>query len=222
MIAEDHKMFREVIAKSISEASSRIKVIATAENGIELMDAIKKNTPDIVLLDIYMPEMNGWKVLEILKVDFPSVKTIMFSGEFDNAHVAHTVLGGARAFLDKWKSDENDIIAAIESVYEHGYYFNDVASREIVISLKNSKQIPPLDEDPQFSEREKDVIELICEGKQIKEIAADLNISNGTVKYHKGNVFKKTDSNTNMDLLKYAISRGIFNVFQPKLIKKKS
>jgi DNA-binding NarL/FixJ family response regulator len=220
MIAEDHKMFREAILTRISEASSRISIIGAAENGVELLEALKIDAPDIILLDLIMPEMDGWKVLQILKTDFPHVKAIIFSGEFEPAHVSHAILAGAAAFIDKWKGDERDIIAAIESVYDFGYYFNDKVSQEIIVALKKQKQIPPLLEDQYFSDREREIIDMICEGKQIKEIAVSLNLSQGTVKFHKGNIYKKTESNTNLDLLKYAISQGVYNVFQTKPRKK--
>lgn len=220
MIAEDHKMFREVISERITAVSSNIKVIGAVENGVQLLNAIKGNIPDIVLLDLIMPEMDGWEVMKILKREFSEIKTIIFSGEFQPSHVCHAILAGASAFIDKWKGDEREIVAAIENVYEFGYYFNDRVSQEIIIALKKQGQISNLVGDQSFSDREREIISQICEGNQIKEIAASLNLSHGTIKFHKGNIYKKTESNTNLDLLKYAISHGIYNVFESKTKKK--
>lgn len=210
MVAEDQKMYREVIKEKIESTSSRIKVIGSAENGKELLSLVKVRPPDIVLLDIYMPEMNGWEALRVLRKNFPEIKIVMFSGEFNQAHVKLAVLEGASAYVDKWKSDETHLIAAIESVYEYGYYFNDLVAAEVVKEIGKNKDVVLAND---FSVREIEVIDLICDGMQVKEIAAKLNISNSTVKYHKGSVFKKTKSKTNLDLLKYAIRKGIFNVF---------
>lgn len=215
MIAEDHKIFRDAICNLIAESSSRIEIIGVAENGVKLLELVSKYLPDIVLLDVYMPEMGGWEVLEIFRDRYPTIKTIMFSGEFDKVHVTHAILKGASAYIDKRKGDQDEIIAAIESVYDYGYYFNDLVAQEIVISLRRGKPISFSEETNKFSERELSVIEMICDGMQVKEIAASLNLSGGTIKFHKGNVFKKTESKTNMDLLKYAISKGIYNVILP-------
>ena len=213
MIAEDHKMFREAIVERISEASTRIEIVGLASNGLELLELLNHSTTDIILLDISMPHMDGWQVLDRIKEDFTGIKTIIFSAEFDSAHVTQAILAGASAYIDKCSGDHNEIIAAIESVSEHGYYFNDIVSQEIILALKKNKQILPLDDEPSFSEREKEVIKQICDGKQVKEIATALHISGSTVKFHKNNVFRKTDSNTNVDLLRYAIRHGIYNVF---------
>lgn len=217
MIAEDHKMFREVIAERISVASNRINIIGVAANGKELLDLIALTPPQIVLLDLNMPEMDGWTVLDFLKKNYPTIKIIIFSGEYSEFRVADAILNGASAFLDKWNSDENNLITAIESVFENGYYFDDFASQEIIIAMNAKKQISFLIDDQKFSETHIKIIQLICEGMQIKEISARLNISDSTVKYHKSNVFKKTESNTNLDILKYAVGKGIFNVSVRKI-----
>ena len=215
MIAEDHKMFRETIVKTITETAPHVDVMGAAADGLELLELVKDRLPDIVLLDIKMPEMDGWEVLKVFKERYPSIKTIMFSGDFDKLNVASAILVGARAFIDKWKGDHLEIIAAVESVYYHGYYFNDLVAREVVLSLKKNKnQLPIFENDTNFSEREIEIIRLICEGKQVKEMADHLNIASSTVKYHKGNVFKKTETESNLELLKYAITRGIYNVFE--------
>ncbi len=214
MIAEDHKMFRETIVRTITETAPNVEVIGAAADGLELLTLVKERQPDIVLLDIKMPEMDGWAVLQVFKDQYPNIKTIMFSGEFDKLNVANAVLVGARAFIDKWKGDHVELIEAIESVYRHGYYFNDLVAREIVISLKKNKnQLPVFENEKNFTEREIEIIRLICEGKHVKEMANHLNIASSTVKYHKGNVFKKTETESNLELLKYAITRGIYNVF---------
>lgn len=214
LVAEDHKMFRDAISERIAEASSRIDIVGKAGNGLEVVEILKTTIPDIILLDIYMPEMTGWQVLEVLKVDYPNVKAVMFSGEFDMGHVGQAIIGGAAAFVDKWKSDEKDIVAAIEGVYDYGYYFNDIVSQEIIIQLNKKKLAPLAGEEQEFTDREREVIDQICDGKQVKEIAAALNISIGTVKHHKNNVYKKTTTSSNVDLLKYCINKGIYNVFQ--------
>ncbi len=213
MIAEDHKMFRENLVRTLSETANNIAVIGAAEDGEQLLKLVKENQPDIVLLDLKMPELDGWEVLKVFKERFPDIRTIVFSGEFDKLNVSTSILNGARAFIDKWKGDHVEIITAVESVYKHGYYFNDLVAREVILSLKRNKnQLAIFQDSTNFSERELEIIRLICEGKQIKEMADLLNIASSTVKFHKGNVFKKTDSDSNIDLLKYAISKGIYNV----------
>ncbi|PBQ34033.1 hypothetical protein CNR22_20370 [Sphingobacteriaceae bacterium] len=222
MVAEDHKLVRELLFKEIPLYSDRVEMVGAAKNGIELLQLLKEHIPDIILLDIYMPEMDGWKVLKVLQTDYPNIKTIMLSSEFDTLTVKEAILKGARAYIDKLDGTMEEIVAAIDSVSEDGFYFNDLIAQEIIIKLRSGKDISSL-EGESFSDREVEIMRMICDGMQVKEIAHSMNISAGTVKYHKANVFRKTESKTNMDLLKYAIRKGIFNnnIQQPKPRKKR-
>lgn len=210
MIAEDHKLMRETLYREISEDAPNIEIIGVAENGQELLKLVRQSEPDVILLDIFMPLMSGLEVLAVLKKEYPAIRSIIFSSDYSDFAVGTAVLMGAAAYLDKVNSGTEAILAAIEAVHNFGYYFNHIAAKEIIKALEKDKKIYYLIEDKKFSEREIEVIRAICMDKQVKEIAAELGVSNGAIKYHKGNLFKKTESDATVDLVMYAVRHGIY------------
>jgi DNA-binding NarL/FixJ family response regulator len=216
MIAEDHPVMLKALATNISECSQKVNVIGLAKNGAVLMDLVKKRLPDMVILDIEMPIMDGFEVLELFKRDYPSIKTIIYSNTYSDYNVARAVLNGAAAYINKMSGDIDELINTIEKVREFGYHFNAKVAKELILMLHEQKKIYYLIENEKITEREIELLRLICAGKQIKQIAADMGISRGMVKLHKGNLLEKTESQTTVDLIIYAIRQGIFNLSEKK------
>jgi two-component system, NarL family, response regulator, fimbrial Z protein, FimZ len=211
MIAEDHVMTRKGLERDFKEHSNRVKVIGSVENGLELLELVQKEVPDFVLLDLTMPLMGGLEILKKFKQDYPSIKSIIYSSDYTEYLVAQTVLLGAAAYIDKLRGNLEEIIKTIDNICAHGYYFTELAALEIIKSLDRQKKIFFLIENQKFSEREIEIIKQICLNKQVKQIANDLNISRGAVKYHKSKLFEKTESEATVELVTYAIQQGIFN-----------
>lgn len=217
MIAEDMKMFRDMLSEGLRVEN--IDLIGVAENGKVLIELVKLNLPDIVLLDLRMPEMDGEAVLKVFSKDFPGIKTIILSDNCTDYYIANVIINGAAAYLRK-DSPFSEVIKAIEYVYKNGVYFNEVISEEILDQFRSEKRITYIIENAKFSKREIQILIEVCKNKQIKQIAADLGISQGTVKYHKGQLFEKTESEATVDLVLFAIRQGIFNP-EDKNVKKK-
>lgn len=204
ILVEDHISARQAYSRVI-EDEVNLSVIGEASNGAELLDLLKESLPDVILLDLEMPVLNGYKTLPILKVQYPEIKVIVLSTHNEAYLVASLLQNGANSFLPKNCSLE-DIILAINKVYLEGYFFDASISKLIVKDLiTNSNSL-------RLSDQEIKVLKLFCDGKSYKEIAESLYISLNTVKFHLKNIYKKTEMPSIASLVKYAIRNGITEV----------
>lgn len=202
MIAEDQPIFLDMLTQGLNREN--MTVIGAALNGQILIDLIKENVPDIVILDLEMPVLNGHEVLKILAKDYKSIRTLIFSNVYTPYYLSNVIIDGAAGYLKK-SSFMEELVTAIEEVYREGFYFNELLSREILFQLMDDKKkFYFLIKDQRFSEREIEIIQLVCEELTVEQIADKLNISVNTVNDHKKKIFKKTDSNNIVALVKYA------------------
>lgn len=209
MVAEDHTIFRKALMEGLE--TDNIEVVGGAKNGKELIALVTEFIPDVVVLDLRMPEMDGHEVLKVFASEFKSIKTIVYSSEYTPYFVAHTILNGAAAYMTK-NADLPELIKAVNNVYRDGFYFNELISKEILEQLKDDKKkLYFLIENQKFSEKELLVLKLLCDEATLPQIADQLNISQNTVLHHKKNLFQKTESNTIISLVKYAVRQGIIS-----------
>ncbi|MBL7911674.1 MAG: response regulator transcription factor [Bacteroidia bacterium] len=207
MIAEDHPIYRNALVEELS--IDNIEIIGAAENGQVLVDMVKKHIPDIVILDLKMPVLEGSEVLKIFAKDFPSIRTIVLSQDYSDFLAADAVVNGVSAYLSK-NHGVPELIKAINSVYSHRFYFNEIISKEILEQLTNDKKkLYYLIENVKFSEKEIELLKHLGEGLSLSQIAAKMNISQNTVNSHKKNLFNKTESDNIVLLIKFAIRQGI-------------
>lgn len=211
MLADDHHLFREMIARYLQENCEQVSITGDAPNGQALLELMEKNLPDIVLLDLEMPVLDGHKTLLKIKERFPTVRTIILSTHYNEYYVAQLLILGASGYLSKTCMCE-DLVKTIEMVQEHGFYFNERLSKEVISSLLDDKKLEYLISDRILSDREVQVLKLICNGKIYKEVGDALNISLDTVKFHIKSIYKKTQINSIAGLVKYAIKVGITTV----------
>ena len=209
MIAEDQTLVRKAFISLLEEAN--FKVIGEADNGKDLLDLLKQNLPDIVILDIEMPVMGGKETLEIIHKRFPTVKVIMLSMHAELNYMSAFMEMGASAYLPK-ACDVEILIEAINTVKTKGQYFSPGVAEALLSELKKEKNIHPLHDEAALSDREKEILKILCEGKTNKEIGASLHISPNTVDYHRGNIYAKTKSKNITDLVKYAIKHGVISI----------
>jgi two-component system nitrate/nitrite response regulator NarL len=206
IIVDDSKIFRDGITSVLNDVPN-ITVVGGASNGLELLDQLKTIKPDIILLDSEMPRMNGDQTLEILNKQFPAIKTIMVSMFFDTILIDSFKRKGAWGFVPKGCSDEK-IEKTIISVYNGLMIFNiDVASDLLLKQqVKCKRTFHNID---QLSEREIEIMDLICLCKSNKQIASILSITERTVEFHKTNIYKKTKCVSGPDLVLYSIKNGL-------------
>ncbi len=208
MIVDDHKMIREGL-KRILEFDGEVQVIEEADNGQECLNKLKTAKPDIILLDINMPVMNGIETLQALKKKRKKYKVLMLTVHNEVEYLLKAVDIGIDGYLLK-DSDSNELKRAITSV-NNGEKFIQPS----LIPLLNSKLIArDLDKEKleKLSNREIEVLKLVSVGMFNKEIGKKLDISERTVKNHMSNIFKKIECTDRTQAAVFAIRNGLVNV----------
>lgn len=195
MIADDHPIVRNAIRKFFSDRP-HIDILGEASNGFELMKLIEKSCPDIAVIDLEMPKMNGYATISELQSHYPQIKTIAFSGFLDSVNQQRVIMLGAFSTVSKGES-VNILIKAVEMAID-GKHFHS----------KSCDFIPKLAEDENYSlltSRERQILDFIAEGKTSKQISHILNISRWTVEKHRSNIKEKLGIKTFASLVRYAI-----------------
>jgi DNA-binding NarL/FixJ family response regulator len=210
-IADDEALFRRGM-KLILNDYPKFQVDLEAENGADLLDKLStsETLPDILLLDLKMPKMNGIETAKILQKKYPDVKIIVISTHFSRAFIINMIELSAVAYLPK-NSQITDVVETIESVYENGFYYNNevlTIIRENIISKKKPKAQFSLE----LTNREKEVLQLICEQHTAPEIAEKLFISARTVDGHRNNLLLKLNCRNVAGLVVLALQHELVNI----------
>ena len=208
LIADDHKMVREGLRR-ILEFDGEIQVIDEADNGEECIKKIRSSKPDIVLLDINMPVMNGIEALQEIRKKKLKTKVIILTVHNEIEYLLRAVDIGIDGYVLK-DSDAHELIRAVTSVYE-----GDKFIQPSLIPLLNSKLIArDLDAErlEQLSKREIEVLKLVAVGMFNKEIGVELGIRERTVKNHLSSIFKKIDSSDRTQAAVFAIRNGLVDI----------
>ncbi len=208
-VVDDHNLFRKGLITMIEEFDD-LSVMHEAENGQELCNLIKQGKPDVVLLDIEMPVMDGIKTTEFLHQNHPDIKIVILTTYNEEALVVHLIEKGAHGFLLK-NNDIETVVDSIHAVIETGYYFNDKVSPLMVKKLLNNEKINPDFKRIDLSDREIEIVNLICQEMTNKEIAESLGISNRTVDWHRDNILKKTKAKNAIGIVMYAVKHKLLS-----------
>lgn len=199
VIADDHKLFREGL-KSLLAKEENFEVIGEATNGRELLELLADIRPDVVLIDLSMPEISGLEVLQEAKTKLPHIKFIVLTMYDDGQYVAKSVRNGAFGYLLK-NADEEELKTAIRQVVlQHKKYFNPHISELLINSM--AIQQPRAQN---LSEREQEVLYLVAQGKTTKDIAHELFVSTRTIETHRANIMKKLEVHNTAELIKKAM-----------------
>ena len=205
IVVDDHQLFREGLISLISKDED-LEVVAGVSNGKELFEFMDSHgNPDILLLDLTMPEMDGFEVLQKLKSKYSKTKAIAISMHDDGNYIVKCVRAGAYGYLLK-NTDEEELFEAIHTVYDGQKYFNEHISSKMInlISIEG-------DMTKAISKKESEILGLISEGLTTKQIAHKLFISTRTVETHRTNMMKKLDVKNTAQLIKKASELGLFN-----------
>jgi two-component system, NarL family, response regulator NreC len=205
LIADDHQLFREGLVNLITSAPD-IEVIGEAKDGLEATKKAKKLKPDLILIDIGMPVMNGIEAARMIKKDDPQIKIIAVSMHSDRQFVKGVLEAGADGYLLK-NCTYRQLMDAIQSVISGKKYLSDDITEMVIQGY-----LDPEDESESrtdLSEREIEVLKLYAEGKSTREISERLFISVKTVGTHKQHIFEKLGIKSNADMIKYAIKEGL-------------
>lgn len=207
-IADDYKIYREGLKKCLA-SDKALSVILEADNGDDLINGFKDNLPDVVIMDLKMPIMDGMEATQVIRKKFPSVKVLVVTMYDDDKFIIHLMENGANGYLLK-NAEPDEIRKSIYAVYENGYYFNDLVNKALLKKLViKSNFKPSFNQDIDFTERELEVLKLICEEKTAAEIAKQIFLSPRSVEGIRQRLIEKVGVRNTAGLVMFAIKNGI-------------
>jgi DNA-binding NarL/FixJ family response regulator len=212
LIADDHVLYRAGVKTALSTKKD-VKVIAEADNGMHLLNMLKMIQPDVILLDIQMPVMDGIGALPEIKKNWPHIKVIMLTMMDDHSMITKLMELGANSYLSK-TSDSEIIYEAIKTCFEQEYYFNSLTNKALLTNLKQRNNVIPQKFAPQeanLNDKEMLILKLMCEEKSTKEIADIVDLSPRTVEAIRDKLKVKTGAKSTAGLIMYAVKNNILN-----------
>ncbi|MDB5247906.1 MAG: DNA-binding response regulator [Segetibacter sp.] len=208
LITDDHALFRTGVKTSLAHYSD-IEFIGEAENGMQLLNLVKFLQPDVILLDIQMPILDGIATLPEVKKILPNAKIIMLTMNDDVSMISKLMEIGANSYLTK-NSDSETIYEAIKTVYLKEFFFNEYTNKAMLSGLRNRRMIETNPAyDAELSDKEMQVLKLMCDEKSTKEIADIVDISPRTVEAIRDRLKMKTGAKSTAGLILYAVKHGI-------------
>lgn len=205
LLADDHSVVRQGFRR-ILESQEDMEIVGEAGNGREAVDLAAKLTPDVVVMDVAMPELNGIEATRRLMENSPRTRVLALSMHKDSVYVREILRAGARGYLLKDAIDA-DLLAAVRSVARgEGYLSPGVANA--VLTDYRQHVTDPID---LLTSREREVLQLIAEGKTNKEIASLLNLSVYTVDAHRGRIMEKLNLHSTGELVRFAVRKGLID-----------
>lgn len=203
LIADDHRMLVEAFTKILED---EFEVVGTAQDGRELLDVAAELKPDVILLDISMPLLNGLGACERLRKSVPDTKVVFLTVNEDSDIVSEAFRLGANGYLLK-KSAASELLDAIHQVLLGRFYITPLVTQSIVDRVvRGPKDLPKR---ANLTARQKEVLQLLAEGHTMKEVARILGISPRTVAFHKYRIMDEQNLKTNADLIQFAIKKSI-------------
>jgi len=210
IVVDDHTLFRVSLKTALEYGFPDICVTGEADSGEELFALLPSTPVDIVLLDINLPKMGGAEIARRLRSGYPQVKILAVSGENTSQAIQSMLEAGIDGFVSKQKCNAHELVGAIRSVMSGLEYFGrDISALifGVYVSKKKTAEVTP-----EFTDREREIIIACRDGLVGKEIADRLNISVNTVNVHKRNIFHKLGINNTMEMVSYALKKGIIRI----------
>jgi len=209
LLADDHTLVLEGLKRILA---SEFELVGMVENGRELLAVAGKLMPDVVLLDISMPLLNGIEAARQLKKILPGIKIIILTMHDDKTYITEAFRAGASGYLLK-RSAASELAYAIREVVKGGFYLTPLIAEEVTSTVldrfRRLRVNPRSSSSEKLTPRQREVLQLVAEGCTNKEIAGILKISIKTVEYHKSGIREKLGMHTTAELTKYALRHGI-------------
>jgi DNA-binding NarL/FixJ family response regulator len=204
LLADDHILVLDGFRKLLED---RCEIVGVAEDGRTLFRMAQELQPDIVTLDISMPQLNGIDAARKLKKTLPRIQLIFVTMHADPAYVNEAFKAGASGYLLK-RSAGSELFQAIQSVMDGQCYVTPLVAKGLVQSVITGER-PAVLKDKSLTMRQREVLQLVAEGMTVKEIALTLNLSPKTVEFHKSQIMTQLDLHTTAELTKYALLHGL-------------
>lgn len=210
ILADDHNVLREGL-KSLLNQQQDFEVIGEADNGRDAVRLTKKLEPDIVVLDIGMPNMNGIQATQHIVAEVPDTKVLALSMHSDHQFVVKMLQAGASGYMLKDCAYE-ELISAVRDITAGKFYLSKDVTGVVISNYINMIQAVDAVSHPTLTSRERETLQLIAEGKSTAETANLLNVSPKTIETHRKNMMDKLDIHNIADLTKYAVREGITSI----------
>lgn len=204
LLADDHTLVLEGFRKLVEEHCT---LLGAVEDGRALVEAAERLQPDVVLLDISMPRLNGIDAARKLKKHHPEMKFIFVTMHADPSYVNEAFRAGASGYLLK-RSAAQELMQAIQAVTQGDYYVTPLITKDVISSMLSPGrlQMPAVDD---LTARQREILQLVAEGFSAKEIAGQLKISHRTIEFHRAKIMELLNLHTTADLVKYAVAHGL-------------
>ncbi|HKE25055.1 MAG TPA: response regulator transcription factor [Bryobacteraceae bacterium] len=210
LLADDHTVVRKGL-RLLLETQPGFSVIADAADGREAVALAEKLSPDVVVMDVAMPILNGIEAARQITSKHAQVAVVFLSMHSDEGYVLKALKAGARAYLLK-DSAEYDLINAVKAVSEGKAFFSPAISKMLVEDYMRQMQERAVEDSYELlTTREREVLQLLAEGKNNKDVASLLNLSLYTVETHRSNIFQKLNLHSGAELILYAIRKGVIS-----------
>lgn len=201
ILADDHTLVLEGFRRLLE---TQCELLATVGDGQALLNAVAQQHPDIVILDISMPVMNGIEAARALTSQFPSVKLLFVTMHADPAYIRAAFQAGASGYILK-QSLGDELTQALHAVLRGHTYVTPLIAKEVVDGMLNGDSRPLVE----LTARQQEVLQLIVDGLSAKDIAGKLNISHRTVEFHKAQLMQQLDLHSTVELIKFAMTNGL-------------
>jgi two-component system nitrate/nitrite response regulator NarL len=209
LVADDHAIFRDGLRKLL-EVADDVTIVGEASNGVECVKMLAKFKPDILLLDLRMPEKDGLGVLEEVNFDSLPTRVIVLTAAEDDRDVVRAMRLGARGVVLK-QSASDLLLKSIRKVSDGEIWLDNRMTAEVIDAFKKSSESGQRREKPLLSDREKEIVQLVAQGFRNREIGEKLFISEQTVKNHLHNIFDKLGVSDRLELALYAIHHRLID-----------
>ena len=207
-IADDYKIFRDGLKVGLG-AEEKFDVILEADNGENLINAIPQSMPDVIIMDIKMPVMDGMEATKQIRKLYPDIKILVVTMYDDDKFIIHLMEIGANGYLLK-NAEPDEIRKAIFAVVENGYYFNDLVNKALLKKLVIKNHIKPsFNQNIELTERELEVLKLICEEKTATEIGKEIFLSPRSVEGIRQRLIEKVGVRNTAGLVMFAVKNGM-------------
>jgi two-component system response regulator NreC len=210
LLADDHTVMRSGL-RVLLERQPDFQVVGEAADGREAVDLVETLKPDVAVVDVAMPRLNGLDATQQITSKHPAVAVVVLSMHSDEGYIARALKAGARGYLLK-DSAEADLISAIRAVHDGKAFFSPVISRMLAEDFVRQLQERGVEDSYELlTMREREVLQLLAEGKSNKEAAAVLNLSHYTVETHRANILEKLRLHGTPELILYAVRKGVIS-----------
>ncbi len=217
LVVDDHTLLRQAL-RMLLDGQDGVEVVGEATNGREAVEAAERLRPDVVLMDMVMPGLNGIDATRQIVKRMPGTRVLILTAYLEDERLLQALRAGASGYVVK-NSEIDELVLAVQSVHRGNTYFSTAVSEEIAVNevLLQAKQPETRSGYDLLTGREREVLQLIAEGRSNQRIADELVISVKTVEAHKAHIMSKLHAQNRTDLIRYALKRGLVGLEAPSL-----